>query len=467
MSARLFLICVFAFNLLVMGAICTYAVWSFHTSVSINLERATTSLQSTYDKPLMSTNFARDALVSYLKLANEIVKFGYDEDVISDLHDSVTDSFDVVEERIVSAKSADLLKAARADFENWFVLRQKNDAAAPASAAKFEKNMDLLVEEEFSAAHDFIIGAKERTEADQTASIKTIKILVGLFSILFVITVMCCVILIVAIRKPIQSSVEISRHIAAGNFENTIPEKGFAEFRELYKSFGRMQTDLVNLVQEKLHSSIEEGNVHKAREQRELLEKIAHSLEEQMESFLRAKVITSLSELESSSSSINSNMMQASESVSSASTKMDETEGLTIEFERLSEDLKGIIDLIVGITSQINLLALNATIEAARAGEAGKGFAVVADEVKNLAQQTATATDQIMAQLGNVSEKSKEMVVRVREGRGLVGQIDQYSQAVASAVDQQISLTRTLSRDLDAGFASFKEDIQKVRNISS
>src|SRR6202042_1069968 len=96
-----------------------------------------------------------------------------------------------------------------------------------------------------------------------------------------------------------------------------------------------------------------------------------------------------------------------------------------------------VIDLIQTIASQTNLLALNATIEAARAGEAGRGFAVVASEVKNLASQTAEATDEIRSQIASMQAVTTSAVGAIRNIGNIIGEINDVTTAIASAVEEQ------------------------------
>ncbi|MEQ9200096.1 MAG: methyl-accepting chemotaxis protein, partial [Rhodospirillales bacterium] len=118
----------------------------------------------------------------------------------------------------------------------------------------------------------------------------------------------------------------------------------------------------------------------------------------------------------------------------------------------LSESAKRISDvvtLIQDIAEQTNLLALNATIEAARAGDAGKGFAVVASEVKTLANQTAKATDEISAQIGEVLSRVGQAVTSISAVSSRIGEVSNVSTSISAAVEEQSSATEEISRNVD------------------
>ena len=125
-----------------------------------------------------------------------------------------------------------------------------------------------------------------------------------------------------------------------------------------------------------------------------------------------------------------------------------------------SAEIGTVIKSITSIAEQTNLLALNATIEAARAGEAGKGFAVVANEVKDLAQETATATEDISRRVEQIQLDTEAAVTAISEISQIIAHINDAQSTIASAVDQQTATTNEMGRNVDSAATG-------ARNISS
>ena len=137
-------------------------------------------------------------------------------------------------------------------------------------------------------------------------------------------------------------------------------------------------------------------------------------------------------------------------------------QGLADAADKIGE----VVALITDIADQTNLLALNATIEAARAGEAGKGFAVVASEVKNLANQTARATEDISAHIGGIQGATQEAVSAIGSIGTTISQINEIASAIAAAVEEQGAATQEIARNVEqaaVGTRNVSENINAVR----
>jgi len=113
-----------------------------------------------------------------------------------------------------------------------------------------------------------------------------------------------------------------------------------------------------------------------------------------------------------------------------------------------SAEIGEVIKVITSIAQQTNLLALNATIEVARAGEAAKGFAVVANEVKELANETAKATEDISRKIESIQLDTKDSVEVIGTISGIINQISDISATVASGVEEQNATTNEMSRNV-------------------
>ncbi|KLN59160.1 hypothetical protein WH96_19285 [Kiloniella spongiae] len=151
-------------------------------------------------------------------------------------------------------------------------------------------------------------------------------------------------------------------------------------------------------------------------------------------------------ELSASVSQISEQIAQSSTIVESAVIEVDQATNMVRGLERESQKISEVSEMISAIAEQTNLLALNATIEAARAGDAGKGFAVVASEVKNLATQTAKATEQISSMISNIQGATGESVTAIERIGSVINNINSTTSVIASAIDEQNSVTQEIAR---------------------
>ena len=150
--------------------------------------------------------------------------------------------------------------------------------------------------------------------------------------------------------------------------------------------------------------------------------------------------------------------------VATSAVRTAESTNETIEkLGQSSAEIGQVIKVITSIAQQTNLLALNATIEAARAGEAGKGFAVVANEVKELAKETANATEDISRKIEAIQKDAKGAVLAIGQIGGVISQISDIQNTIASAIEEQSATTSEISRNLSEAASG---GVEITRNIT-
>ena len=172
-------------------------------------------------------------------------------------------------------------------------------------------------------------------------------------------------------------------------------------------------------------------------------------------------------EMDASIREIAQNAQEAAAVASRAAAMAVETNAQVARLGTSSQEIGEVVKVITSIAEQTNLLALNATIEAARAGEAGRGFAVVAGEVKELARETAAATEDISRRVDAIQADTGSAVTAIAEISQIIAQINDFQLTIASAVEEQTATTNEIGRGVSEAAGGSSEIAETIVGVAA
>ncbi|KZD08352.1 methyl-accepting chemotaxis protein [Oceanibaculum pacificum] len=177
-------------------------------------------------------------------------------------------------------------------------------------------------------------------------------------------------------------------------------------------------------------------------------------------------VAAATDEMAASTAEIARQVEESAKVARQASSEAEQTGGIVENLSNSARRIGEVVNLINDIAEQTNLLALNATIEAARAGEAGKGFAVVASEVKNLANQTAKATEDIVGQIDAMQAATNSTVQAIASIAAVIAQINEISSTISAAVEEQNATTTEIARNVQEAASATEGVTGNIEKVS-
>jgi methyl-accepting chemotaxis protein len=299
--------------------------------------------------------------------------------------------------------------------------------------------------------------------------------------------------ILVSVRRPVQALIERTNEIARGDLSHDVPTELVArsdEVGELARAMQTMNKSLGSLIVEVGHgvetlgsasadlSAVSSQTIKGVAFVSERSTTVAAAAEESsanntsvaagMEQATAnlASVAGATEEMSATVGEIASNSERARVIAEEANTQAQVVTSLMQQLGESAREIGTVTETITDISSQTNLLALNATIEAARAGAAGKGFAVVANEIKELARQTAAATEDIKAKVGGVQGSVGGAIADIEKISGIIKEVGQIVASIAAAIEQQATVTKDVAANIAQASNGVKDANERVAQTS-
>lgn len=272
------------------------------------------------------------------------------------------------------------------------------------------------------------------------------------------------------LKEQIKSINEVTLAVAQGNLSQHIEEHNAGEFKQLTDNGNQMISSLKSSIRQMadVATAVASSSEELTAVSQEMADNAKQTAEQATSASASAEqvnqntsiVVTAVEEMNASIREIAKTVAQGAQVTTEAVKTADRTNQTIDKLGQSSIEIGKVIKVITSIAGQTKLLALNATIEAARAGDAGRGFAVVANEVKELAKQTADATEDISQRIEAIQTDTKGAVAAIAQITDIINQINDLQSTIASAVEEQTVTTNEIARNI-AEAAKGTSDIAK------
>jgi len=335
-------------------------------------------------------------------------------------------------------------------------------------------NIREVISEMQGDENDLLVIRDQDAKDTSSRSIFTIFLITGLSMLLLSTIGFFTVRGIVA---PVQELAEKSHRVAQGDLRATVEVRSSDEIGVLAGAFNTMVGNLKQAmvdVQDNAESLGEAAytmasvsdqmgtNAEETSSQADVVASAAEQVNNNVQN-----VATGAEELTASIREVAGNAAEAA-NVATEAVEAAKTTNVTVgKLGESSTEIGNVIKVITSIAQQTNLLALNATIEAARAGEAGKGFAVVANEVKELAKQTASATEDISQKIEAIQGDTKNAVSAIDQIGTIINRINDIQSTIASAVEEQSATTNEIARNINEAARGSAEIAQNIAGVAT
>ncbi|WP_426246001.1 methyl-accepting chemotaxis protein [Nocardioides sp. LHG3406-4] len=362
-------------------------------------------------------------------------------------------------------------------INTFLALVESDPAAAKAHVGDIQDANDATDAAVTSAKATVLdhFGELEAKAASLSSQARTLTLLIALLGI----AVLGISALVIARRivRPLRRSVTALEAFAAGDLTQRVPEESSAELGQLERalnhsvdSVGEIVTavsasaDAVAAASEQLSASSQQ--IAAGAEETSVQAGVVAGASGEISRNVQT-VAAGAEEMGASIREIAHSANEAARVASQAVSAVDSTNETVAKLGVSSQEIGNVVKVITSIAEQTNLLALNATIEAARAGEAGKGFAVVANEVKELAQETARATEDIARRVEAIQGDTGGAVSAIGEIAKIITSINDYQLTIASAVEEQTATTNEMSRNVAEASTGSSEIADNISGVAA
>lgn len=387
------------------------------------------------------------------------------------------------EANALSTRSYDLEKAVSATFEQFGRLEKMAEKAVELQKKLTEafhtrcepSQEDALASlSQLEQLNQKLGQVAAETAIAQASLAKTVAIIAPLIA-LVVGTILAWAITRM-VTRPLRQGVQLAGRMATGDLTQTLSVQRTDELGTWAQAMNSMVIGLRKSIKLVAEHSVAVANtaqelsatnqqVSANAEETSTQAQVVASASEQISKSV-STVATAAEEMSSSIKEIARQAVEAAKVAGEAARMADETNQTINRLGASSTDIQEVVKVINSIAGQTNLLALNATIEAARAGEAGKGFAVVANEVKELARQTAQATEEISRKIAAIQTDTTAAVQAIQNISEVIKKIDQIQTVIASAVEEQAATTNEITRNASEAAQGSQEIARNITGVS-
>jgi methyl-accepting chemotaxis protein len=395
----------------------------------------------------------------------------------------------LLEGRPLTAAENDAVAAASAAFDDFMAIDEQviaafrtGTAAGAAKAGDLVSGIALEDMQKIFTAIDQLVeltgaqAAAARADAASTADTsRTLMLVAGALSLC--LAAILAVVVTRSITLPLGTTVATLRAVAAKNLTVQAPAEGRDELGAMGRAVNStLEVLLTAFGRINEHSRTLAGASHELTVGAARISAAAHDASGQSDRVASAaeEVSRSVQTVASGTEEMNAAIREISGSaamaagVAASGVDSARAAGETIgQLSRSSVEIGEVVKLITSIAEQTNLLALNATIEAVRAGEAGKGFAVVASEVKDLAQETAKATEDIGARVQAIQQDTTAAISAIDRITEIIAQVNEHSTTIAAAVEQQTATTAEMGRNIVEAATGSEEIAEGVSGVAT